>query len=188
MSSKTIQHGATGFVVALLAAVALTGCAGGGDDEAVEGTPMPTRAAGTPGKATCELLGTDGGTVTMTETADSYTIEFRGVPRDAADDRTTYGVQVDDDDRKSYAGMLMSWDRDVLRNYGTTDDPEADEVEVDGEPEETGDVVRGTFPKVTDGSATWWSPAYTTITDSGVQRHVCTEDGQVVPYTALDAG
>jgi hypothetical protein len=186
MTVQTIRNGATVIVAALFTAVAVSGCSAGGDDAASGPTPTPSRTAVTPGTATCELLGTDGGTVSMTETADSYTVEFRGVPRDAADDRTSYSVQVDDDDRQAYAGLLMSWDRDRLMNYGTTDEPAADEVEVDGEPEEDGDVVRGTFPKVTERPATWWSPVYSTIDASGVTDHRCSEDGQVLPYTALD--
>lgn len=171
---------------AALVTTALAGCASGGTDGSGDAGPTPTEttAATTPGTAACDLV-TGRGSVTLEETADAYRIEWTGVPVDPDDNRTTYEVQLGNDEMQGGVDLYVEYDTVTGTTYGVMPQGSNAVDPIDGEPETSGGTIVGTFPKDDALTPTWWSPKYTVIDDSGATSTVCTDDGQVMDYEPL---
>jgi hypothetical protein len=169
---------------ALLLTTALAGCAASGSGDAAP-TPTRTKAAATPGKASCHLS-SGGGSVSLEETADSYRVEWKGVPTDDGGQRNTYEVQLGNEGQTKHIGLYIEFDSITGTTYGLFNSETNDVDPVPGEPDTSNGTVVGTFPKQEDIDAVYWAPSYGVVNEDGADTTWCTEDGQVLDWTPLD--
>jgi hypothetical protein len=169
---------------ALLLTTALAGCAAGGSGDAAP-TPTRTKAAATPGKASCHLS-SGGGSVSLEETADAYRVEWKGVPTDDGGQRNTYEVQLGNEGQTKNIGLYIEFDSITGTTYGLFNSETNDVDPVPGEPDTSNGTVVGTFPKQEDIDAVYWAPSYGVVNEDGADTTWCTEDGQVLDWTPLD--
>ncbi|MET3451263.1 hypothetical protein [Curtobacterium sp. 1544] len=180
------MHRRSGALVtgALLLTTALAGCAAGGSGDAAP-TPTRTKAAATPGKASCHLS-SGGGSVSLEETADAYRVEWKGVPTDDGGQRNTYQVQLGNEGQTKHIGLYIEFDSITGTTYGLFNSETNDVDPVPGEPDTSNGTVVGTFPKQEDIDAVYWAPSYGVVNEDGADTTWCTEDGQVLDWTPLD--
>ncbi|WP_144750574.1 hypothetical protein [Curtobacterium pusillum] len=180
------MHRRSGALVtgALLLTTVLAGCAAGGSGDAAP-TPTRTKAAATPGKASCHLS-SGGGSVSLEETADAYRVEWKGVPTDDGGQRNTYEVQLGNEGQTKHIGLYIEFDSITGTTYGLFNSETNDVDPVPGEPDVSNGTVVGTFPKQEDIDAVYWAPSYGVVNEDGADTTWCTEDGQVLDWTPLD--